>query len=270
MYVLNADILCEGTITRQRKTKNKVEQSVLDYIIVCDVLKNYFESMSIDENRSHVLTKYASTKGVKCKVESDHNILYGVFSIKYDLIHTKVIREVFNFKNQECRKKFFEVSNNTNKFSLCFEENEGDFPKQANKFFRTLNGTFHECFKKIRITNKSGKPKNDEIQQCLQLKGQLTNFLREAKSSFSKQFIQNNIGELECTISKLSSYKNATIVKEQLKQLETPDGSFSQNGMWKVHSKLFPRSKDPPMAKLDKSGNLITAKGPLRDLYLQT
>ena len=107
------DLQVQKTITRQRKTRNKVEKSVLDYIIVCDVLKNYFESMSIDENRSHVLTKYASTKGVKCKVESDHNILYGVFSIKYDLIHTKVIREVFNFKNQECRKKFFEVSNNT-------------------------------------------------------------------------------------------------------------------------------------------------------------
>jgi hypothetical protein len=146
MFVLNADILCDGIITRQRKTRNKVEQSVLDYIIVCDVLKNYFERMSIDENRYHVLTKYASTKGVKCKVESDHNILYGVFSIKYDFIHTKVLREVFNFKNQEFRKKFFEVSNNTNKFSLCFEEDEGDFPKQANKFFKTLDGTFHECF----------------------------------------------------------------------------------------------------------------------------
>ena len=30
MFVLNSDILCEGTTTRQRNTKHRVEKSVLD------------------------------------------------------------------------------------------------------------------------------------------------------------------------------------------------------------------------------------------------
>ena len=74
LFVLNSDILCQGTTTRHRNTKKNVEKSVIDYIIVCDVLKDYFESMTVDEERLHVLTKYASTKGTQSKVESEHKL----------------------------------------------------------------------------------------------------------------------------------------------------------------------------------------------------
>ena len=53
--------------------------SVLDYIVVCDKLKEYFSFMTIDEKGHYVLTKYATTKGVKKKSESDHNVLYAEF-----------------------------------------------------------------------------------------------------------------------------------------------------------------------------------------------
>ena len=35
--------------------------------------------------------------------------------------------------------------------------------------------------------------------------------------------------------------------------------------MWKVNSRLFPRPRDPDMAKKDKFGNLVTSEVPLRD-----
>ena len=68
--------------------------------------EHYFEIMSIDEERLHVLTKYASTKGSQCKVESDHNILVGKFSIQYNLIKTKVVKEVFILKTRIVNKSF--------------------------------------------------------------------------------------------------------------------------------------------------------------------
>ena len=37
-----------------------------------------------------------------------------------------------------------------------------------------------------------------------------------------------------------------------------------------MKNKLLPRPKDPPMAKKDKGGNLITAPLPLKSLYLNT
>ena len=40
--------------------------------------------------------------------------------------------------------------------------------------------------------------------------------------------------------------------------------------MWKVKSKLFPRPSDPPMAKKDPYGNIITSQEALKKLYLDT
>ena len=40
--------------------------------------------------------------------------------------------------------------------------------------------------------------------------------------------------------------------------------------MWKVRSKLFPRKIDPPMAKKDVDGNLITGHEALKKLYINT
>ena len=50
------------------------EKSVIDYLITCDILADVLDEMLIDEEREHVLTKYASRKGSRKKVESDHNI----------------------------------------------------------------------------------------------------------------------------------------------------------------------------------------------------
>ena len=59
-------------------------------------------------------------------------------------------------------------------------------------------------------------------------------------------------------------------MKEQLACIDTLDGNFNQVGMWKVKKKLCPRPKEPPTAKKDQFGNLITATAALKDLYLQT
>ena len=79
MTIVNTLMLCKGVITRERVTTNKTERSVLDYIIVCDKLKEYLEEMIIDEDRIHVLTK-AGRK----ETNSDHNLLYSRFSILFD------------------------------------------------------------------------------------------------------------------------------------------------------------------------------------------
>ena len=91
-------------ITRQRVTRNKVERSIIDFIFVCEKLAVFFEQMFIDEERNFPLTKYASTKGVKKMIESDHNILYAKFTIEYENTPWKQVRqEVFNLRNPECQ-----------------------------------------------------------------------------------------------------------------------------------------------------------------------
>lgn len=90
LVLLNTSQLCQGVVTRHWVAKEKVEQSILDYILTCDELGLFMEEMLIDDKRNFSLPKYATTKGVKKIVQSDHNIMYGNFLIEYrNLIWTK-------------------------------------------------------------------------------------------------------------------------------------------------------------------------------------
>ena len=75
---------------------------------------------------------------------------------------------------------------------------------------------------------------------------------------------------MEDQISKLTASKNAKILKDQVGQFLLSDGTFSQTGMWRLKAKVLPRKRDPPMAKLDEKGNLITGQVALKNLYSRT
>ena len=193
LFILNMDEKCQGSITRHRKTKNGDEKSIIDFLLVCDQLKVHFEQMIIDEERTHILTKYSSVKGVKTKIESDHNIQFAKFNIKYNEIRIRTKREIFNFKDSICQEMFFKVTENTKKLSSCFQSNDS-FLKQSDNFMKTLNRTFQQCFTKIRIKNKSVAPKEkDEIQEHLCLKTKLQQFLTDVKSDFTRNVVEEQI-----------------------------------------------------------------------------
>ena len=73
MVVVNSTNKCHGTITRMKKVKNKVEESVIDYFIVCQDFNIFINSMKIDTERKHILTKFTKKKDRSYVTESDHN-----------------------------------------------------------------------------------------------------------------------------------------------------------------------------------------------------
>ena len=81
---------------------------------------------------------------------------------------------------------------------------------------------------------------------------------------------KQNLEKVEERISAEIAERNAKLVEEQINVLDTTDGKFSQLGLWKVKNRICPRAKDPPMAKRDEHGNLITAPNALKDLYIRT
>ena len=97
LTVVNSLDLCQGTITRSTIKNGKKEESVLDYFLVCDQLLSSVEKMVVDEEKVHVLTKFATKKGVKTKVESDHNLLVCELNLKYKKSQEKIRSEIFNF-----------------------------------------------------------------------------------------------------------------------------------------------------------------------------
>ena len=51
MTIVNTLDICTGVITRERITTTNVEKSVIDYVIVCDGMKNFLVDMKIDDDR---------------------------------------------------------------------------------------------------------------------------------------------------------------------------------------------------------------------------
>ena len=258
LMLMNTSPLCQGVVTRHRTTVNGEEKSVIDFIITCDKLAEYLEVMLIDEKRLFALTKYASQKGRKKIIKSDHNILYAKFSIKYNKCSKKAPQKViFNFKNSESLAVYTNVTSNSPKLRNCFSK-DFCFQDEANTFLKTFEDILHQCFSKVRVTGKTIE-RDREIEPLLKKRAELIKTGVDRKDQL--QSIDDEIGE------KVAG-KNANLVQEYVGSLAKSDGAFCQLGMWRLKSKLIPRELDPPMAKLDDQGNLITAPTALRQLYL--
>ena len=103
----------------------------------------------------------------------------------------------------------------------------------------------------------------------MKLKTSLKVSLRTSTCKLANTITKQHIDDLEEDISKDISDTNTAKVSDQISELIF-DGKFSQSGMWKLKSRMCPRSQDPPMAKKDSKGNLITTENGLRTLYLET
>ena len=62
LTVVNALSLCQGLITRSRKNKNQVEESVLDFFVVCDRVRPYVTKMVIDDKKKAYSNKLSGSK----------------------------------------------------------------------------------------------------------------------------------------------------------------------------------------------------------------
>ena len=146
-----------------------------------------------------------------------------------------------------------------------------DFETGSNKFLKLLNRTFHKCFKKVRVRTGNIRPAGDDvIQSKLKAQKELKTFLKTNKCKIAEKDTLIELKIIEDELSKETADKNAKYVKDILNNVETEDGKFYHNGFWKIKQKLIPVAIDPPMAKHDRSGNMITAPSALKQLYIET
>jgi hypothetical protein len=65
LIVVNGMDICDGNITRFRKTVNRTEKSIIDFFIVCRSFFALITKMTVDDKRIHTLTKFSTKRGVK-------------------------------------------------------------------------------------------------------------------------------------------------------------------------------------------------------------
>ena len=160
VVVNNLGEKCSGLITRRRVTVEGTEESIIDFVVVSNDLKENVESLLIDEERAHALTKYKKTKNGLKTIVSDHNPMITQMNIKWSNKKKKKRLEMYNLKNLECQEKFLEETSNSDYLSSVFDTDK-DLNSATKTFLKRLNDRIFQSFKKIKVTDKP----NVELQE---------------------------------------------------------------------------------------------------------
>ena len=272
LIVVNATDKCEGVITRTRTTtdsqtnKERVENSVIDYFIVCKKMYDLISKMIIDEDRNHTLTKYATTTGNKKKIKSDHNPLILNLDIPWRPLQFKTQRtEIINFKNLEGQQKFYDLTSNSENLTNCFNSNKS-FQTQSKEWLKMLNSFVHKSFPIIRIKDR---PKDHKLTKLMDKKLDLNKRMIKEQNSVDKILINKEIEQVEEEIGSIVANNNKDIIKEDVNEIADAEGEFNAPKLWKLKKKLFPKGNQNLIAIKDTQGNLITSKKGILERNLQ-
>ena len=248
---------CEGSITRRRVTKDTIEESIIDHVIISEDLVSELDSLKIDEKQEHVLTKYTKTKtGVK-KTKSDHNVLFTNFKINWNSKVKSARIEMFNLKNKSCQLMFNDVTSNTDFLSSVFLHDD-DINTCTRKFLKRLNQQISKCFKKVRITERQNK----DIEELFEKR----KVLRNSTDEISEQLLL----EVEAKLADLCAEQHYQKIKEEIDSINGEDGGVNPVNLWRLTKKLNPKCRDPPTAMMDPLGNLVTSAKAIESLALKT
>ena len=130
MTVVDSLPICEGKITRSRVKSGKLEESILDFFIVCESFLPFVTKMIVDEEKKHILTNYKAIKTKGKTVNSDHAVQYMDLALKVFLEKPKRV-EVLNDNFKYCLHR---IPNGTNPQcgiwlrSLLFRDSSSPLP----------------------------------------------------------------------------------------------------------------------------------------------
>ena len=155
LVVVNSTRKCQGTTTRMRNVKNKLEESIIDYFIVCQDFYLIINSMEVDTKRKYVLTKYTKKKGRSFTTESDHNPLILDVNIPCNSKIKEDRIEIYNLRNKNCQNEFFQNTNAGDRLTRCLLNKN---VKEGGKLWiKNLKMIISQNFKKIRIRKRECK-----------------------------------------------------------------------------------------------------------------
>ena len=250
---------CKGIVTRQRVTKTTKEESVIDFVLLSEDLKNEVESIVIDEERKHVLTRITKTKKGIVKVESDHNMIFTHLKMNWSKKVKKQRHEIYNLKNEECQQEFKKattIENNNHYLSSVFDDNN-DIDMATEKFMKRLHKTISRCFRKVRVKEKVNHEKEELFRVWKEMK--------KNKSNVKKSEME----EIESKLAEKYAEEYCEIIKEKTKGFNCEDGGLNSGRLWELKKHLFPNHRDPPTAMMDpQTGNLLTSQDKIEQAAL--
>ena len=158
------------------------------------------------------------------------------------------IIEVFKYKAKEAQDRFkVETTQTTNLSKIIDTEKPLDVVTK--KFDKRVKGFIHASFKKIRVVEQ-----HDEKLEDLYNKRRILRIRKDVAS----------LKELEDVDKELSEKYSESMFRKIMSEVKgvenSEEGGFNTGMLWKLNTKLSPRSNDPPRATYNSDGKLLPGK----------
>ena len=299
LTIVNSLPACEGKITRRRSRDGLLEESILDFFVVCSRILPYVKKMVIDENKKYILTNYKTAKGTEHTCDKCNEKFKGR---KFINVHKRVHTNHKPNVCKRCGKMFFNVSKATDSdhntaymdLDLKIEhskpkreeffnfkntkgqeifkkitsntsdfskcfQNESLLSKQINNWLQVLQSYSRKAFKKIRIKPLRTKPVNKELADLIDKRNKI------AKSNENEDLLE----AMNCKISDMEAQENWKKLSKQFNELSDNPDNINLTKMWKILNKLVPKvGYELPTAKKNHKGKLISGAKNLKILLL--
>lgn len=238
---MNALELCEGSITRVRHTKERIEKTILDFFIVCDQILPLVSNMKIDCEGEITLTQFNGKV-----VRSDHRMLKLDVDLVFHKEKNHERNELFNVRNEKCQQLFSEFTSKGDMFSRCFSSDNVDVNTQFKRWQRRFNKAIHACFHKTRITQNEKKTLS---HMDVLMEKRKTILKKKTLTAYDEEQIEN----IECEITD-------EIATKEFKKLEKLTGELDKEtntNIWKELRKAFPPKTNPIPTGIKNTKNKV-------------
>ena len=252
LSVVNSLDICEGLITRKRLRNGKLEESVLDFFVVCNLILPHVTRMVIDEENKHVLTNYEQVRKGGKAADSDHATEYLDLDLRVMTEKSKR-RELWNFKNKKAQMKFKIQTTETKEFSNCFN-NVLSLTKQIENWQKVFNSHVRRSFKKVRIMkNKKAHPLG------------VSKLIDERNNLLNREDCEKEVEDLNEIISNTEADINRNKILKHFKSLSENPDNVNLNQVWKTMDKIWPKvGSNLPSAKKNHKGRIISEPNELK------
>ena len=180
-------------------------------------------------------------------------------------------KEILNYNNKEDFETFINLTNDSKQLRTCFDNEKEDLEIASKRWLKFLKLILKASFSKIRVKKESINPKLHLLFQRKEfIISKIEKLEKENKLEEIRQ-LQDILENIHKKIASISAKKNKRIVDDYLGKTNDTMEGFNQAKNWGLTKKLCPKNTiDPPCAKKDKEGNLVTNKDDLEKLYIET
>ena len=251
---------CKGLYTR---IDPKGDPSIIDLILLNTEMQEMIKSITIDDSRTHTLTRYEKINGVATETPSDHNTI--IVEMEWKKSYRDPKTTAWNFKDPEAIQKFHDISENV-KMKENWTEN-GNADEKYHKWFTQLKSFMYSSFKRVTIKRKY---KNSAVHKKMQSKRKLKKIQNQLKKrnlekGIVYKIINGKINQLVEDIINEDQTQTAENLRKRMQSIVA--GEADKEDIWTVRRRAT-KQTDSIMALQDNKENMLTDPEEIQERYI--